>query len=122
MKLLIAGSRSLNHLCGSHLFELIDITLGKRFMLFTEIISGGCPKGPDSLAKPFAKLMELEYKEFPALWNEHGKAAGPIRNKQMAEYADELLLIWDGKSNGSKNMKHEMEKLNKKVYEVIIKV
>lgn len=62
-----------------------------------------------------------KYKEFPADWKAHGKAAGPIRNKQMAEYADALLLIWDGESKGSASMKNEMLKLNKPVYEVIIK-
>lgn len=29
-------------------------------------------------------------------------------------------LIWAGKSRGSANMKKEMEKLNKPVYEVIV--
>jgi hypothetical protein len=39
----------------------------------------------------------------------------------MAEYADALLLIWDGKSRGSLNMKQQMLKLEKPVYEVIVK-
>jgi hypothetical protein len=39
----------------------------------------------------------------------------------MADYADALLLIWDGESKGSANMKKNMEKQNKKVYEVILK-
>lgn len=60
-------------------------------------------------------------KKFYPDWGKHGKAAGPIRNKQMAEYADALLLIWDGESKGSKNMKEEMLKLNKPVYEFIVK-
>ncbi len=59
--------------------------------------------------------------EFPADWDTNGRSAGPIRNKQMAEYGDALLLIWDGKSAGSRNMKETMEKLNKPVYEYIIK-
>ena len=32
------------------------------------------------------------------------RSAGPIRNKQMAEYADTLFAFWDGKSRGTKNM------------------
>ena len=44
---------------------------------------------------------------FPADWDGLGKGAGHIRNKQMAEYATDLLLIWDGKSRGSKNMLEE---------------
>jgi uncharacterized phage-like protein YoqJ len=36
----------------------------------------------------------------------------------MAEYADALLLIWDGESRGSKNMLFNMKKLGKQVFEV----
>jgi hypothetical protein len=39
----------------------------------------------------------------------------------MAEYADALLLIWNGESRGSANMKENMVKLGKPVYEVILK-
>lgn len=42
--------------------------------------------------------------EFPADWNAHGKAAGPIRNQQMAQEADVLIAFWDGKSRGTKDM------------------
>jgi hypothetical protein len=37
----------------------------------------------------------------------------------MAEYGDALLLIWDGKSKGSKNMKARMKGMQKPVFEVI---
>jgi hypothetical protein len=39
----------------------------------------------------------------------------------MAEEADALLLIWDGESKGSANMKKEMLFKNKPVYEVILR-
>ena len=74
---------------------------------------------------PFSMLgsytsKKIHFALFDADWETHGKAAGPIRNAQMAKYADALLLIWDWKSKGSANMKQEMFKLNKPVYEVII--
>lgn len=127
MKLIIAGSRDIKY--GSYrliegaidFFDLIDAT---------EILSGGC-SGVDKCAETFAKTQHtddypiidntLSFTEFTADWDTHGKAAGPIRNKQMAEYGDCLLLIWDGKSKGSSNMKREMEKLGKPVYEIILK-
>ena len=38
----------------------------------------------------------------------YGKAAGPIRNKQMAEFASQqtgmLIAFWDGKSRGTGSM------------------
>ena len=39
----------------------------------------------------------------------------------MAAYANALLLIWDGESKGRKSMKSEMAKLDKPIYEIIIR-
>lgn len=75
----------------------------------------------DSCAKKLAEEMLGHSRTFKADWNTYGKTAGPKRNAQMAEYGDALLVIWDGKSRGSANMKSEMLKLGKPVYEVIIK-
>ena len=56
-----------------------------------------------------------------AEWIKYGRAAGPRRNKQMAEYADALLAYWDGKSRGTKNMielaKDKGLKIGVKIYE-----
>lgn len=120
MKLIIAGSRTFEF---DHDFiheAMYAVNNYKKKFLDLEIVSGGA-KGIDEAAKKYAQAWEKPYKEFAADWEAHGKAAGPIRNKQMAEYADALLLIWDGESKGSANMKKEMEKLKKPVYEVIIK-
>jgi hypothetical protein len=68
-----------------------------------EIVSGGA-RGADLLGERFAKENGISIKRFPANWNLHGKSAGPIRNKQMAQYADGLICFWDGESRGTKNM------------------
>ena len=133
MKLVIAGSRTLNVTAG-FIAELINT----YNLNPTEIISGGA-KGIDRCAETFAEQWN-QLNSPPAGgvaghwrdkrvkltviypdWAEHGKAAGPIRNKEMAELGDALLLIWDGESKGSCNMKEQMVKLNKPVHEVIIK-
>ena len=85
-----------------------------------EVVSGGA-KGVDSVVPLLRKYVGVHYKEFLADWDTHGKPAGHIRNKQMADYGDALLLIWDGESKGSKNMKENMQRLGKPVYEVIMK-
>ena len=87
----------------------------------TEIVSGGCPSGADAAGERWASENDVGVLRFKAEWEKYGKAAGPIRNKKMAEYADALLLIWDGKSPGSRNMREEMKKLGKKIYEVKVK-
>lgn len=127
MKLIIAGSRTID-LSVQQVEGLFDVffpvlQIGQTF----EIVSGGA-KGIDVAIEDFAKYHIEEQSEiiteltlFPADWETHGKAAGPIRNKQMADYADALLLIWDGVSPGSANMKATMVKLGKPIYEIIIK-
>lgn len=81
-----------------------------------EIVSGGA-KGADFLGERFAKELGLSIKKFPANWNLHGKSAGPIRNKEMAEYADSLICFWDGESRGTKNM---IDEANRKSLEIHI--
>lgn len=121
MKLIIAGSRKLRTPVDimTYFLDSLNIDyreLGKDF----EIVSGGA-KGSDESGENWAISYRLcGLKVFPADWDGHGKAAGPIRNRKMANYADALLLIWDGKSRGSQNMKNEMLKLKKPIYEVIL--
>lgn len=115
MKLIIAGSRTIQ-VSPEHLKKFLD-----RYMIWpTEVVSGGA-KGMDQSGEFFAQDFEIKITRFPADWDTHGKMAGPIRNKQMAEYADALVLIWDGQSKGSMNMRKTMLSLNKPIYEVILK-
>lgn len=48
----------------------------------TIVINGGAT-GADNMAASLAKVDGLEVITFPADWDTHGKAAGPIRNQQM---------------------------------------
>jgi hypothetical protein len=73
------------------------------FRNITTILSGGAP-GPDLYGEAFAEINTLKLERYPADWEHKGKIAGAIRNKQMAENADALIAIWDGKSKGTKNM------------------
>jgi hypothetical protein len=100
MKLIIAGSRDFNNynllvnVCSKIKTNIKDI----------ELVSGSCPSGADSLGEKWAKKNNIPIKRFPAKWNLYGKKAGPLRNGEMARYADCLLAFWDGKSAGTKNM------------------
>lgn len=119
MKLIIAGSRTLKP-CIDLLGSLIYMELG---LVPTEIVCGEA-NGVDKAGERFAKEYNtdgLPVAYFPADWEMHGRSAGPIRNRMMAEYGDALLLIWDGKSAGSNNMKGQMKALGKPVYEVILR-
>lgn len=115
MNLIIAGSRELD-------LKLSDIdTFVAIFDLAPkEVVSGGA-SGVDYIGGSWANVYNVPVKLMLADWGQHGKAAGPIRNKAMAEYGDALLLIWDGKSKGSASMLKEMKKLKKPIYEVILR-
>jgi hypothetical protein len=109
MNIIIAGGRNINN------WEVVAKAIKKSNFYITQVVSGGAT-GVDKLGEGFAKLAGLSLKIFQADWNKYGKSAGPIRNKQMAEYADGLIAIWDGKSRGTKNMIDEMKKLGKPVF------
>jgi hypothetical protein len=118
MKLIVAGSRTITLQIG----YLEDLMLFNDIhpLDITEFVSGTA-EGMDKVGEKLAYSWGKSVKKFPADWSKYRAAAGPIRNKQMAEYADALFLVWDGKSKGSANMKEEMLKLNKPIYEVILK-
>ena len=56
-----------------------------------EIVSGHC-EGADTLGELYAKNHGIVCKVFPAEWTKYGRAAGPIRNSQMIEYASESTI------------------------------
>lgn len=67
-------------------------------------ILSGCASGADSLGEQFAKEYQLQCRFFPAQWEKFGRAAGPMRNRQMAQVADGAVVFWDGRSRGTRSM------------------
>jgi len=115
MKLIIAGSRNIfpTTIQISEAFDHYSIPEP------SEIVSGSAA-GVDAFGEQWAMHYGIDLVMFPANWKRHGKAAGPIRNAKMADYADALLLIWNGHSPGSRNMKQQMIDRGKPVYEIIL--
>ena len=83
----------------------------------TEVVSGGAD-GVDSLGERFAENHLLPVTRFCAEWSKHGRAAGPLRNDNMAAYADALVAVWDGKSSGTRDMITRMIERGKPAYVV----
>lgn len=113
MKVIIAGSRNLvsnEHVnwIFSNLTEFDNIGIKEVF--------SGCAKGPDTWGAIWAKTMGIEVREFRPDWNTHGKQAAFLRNIEMAEESDMLIVFWDGKSNGTKHMMAEMNRRGKKIH------
>lgn len=112
MKVIIAGSRNIKD--GMLLLEAID----KSKFEITEIVSGHAV-GVDRMGELYAETHHIPTKIFIPDWSNYGKGAGFIRNEQMANYADALIAIWDGKSSGTKHMIDIAKKNNLQVYVLI---
>ena len=122
MKVIIAGSRNLE-VNFENLLVLHDIIKTVRDIHgeVSLVVSGGA-RGADTLGEVYASLNKIEYVQYKPDWGLYGKAAGPLRNAQMAKFADILILLWDGKSKGSSSMKSLASRNNLFIYEKIVEI
>lgn len=101
LKVIIAGGRGFDN------YELLkvkcDLIMCEPSNFDYEIISGTA-RGADELGERYAVERGYEVRRFPADWDKYGKSAGYKRNEQMAEYANAVIVFWDGISRGTKHM------------------
>lgn len=98
----IAGSRGFNNyaflsrevskIISNHNINVNDVV----------IISGGA-KGADKLGERYAMDNNMSLDLHPADWSK-GRYAGMIRNREMANISQMVIIFWDGMSTGSKGM------------------
>ena len=113
MKIIVAGTRTFSdyELLSKTMDGFISVFCGLQIYYGTDIeIVSGTANGADKFGERWAEEQKSSYrkniklKQFPADWEKHGKAAGLIRNEQMADYGQALIAFWDGKSRGTKHM------------------
>jgi len=109
MKTIIAGSRQIEDK------EALDKTIADSGFQVTEVVSGTC-RGVDVMGEDWGRGNDIPVRPFPADWLTHGRIAGELRNRDMANYADALILLWDGKSPGASCMLREANKAGIKVH------
>lgn len=131
LKLIIAGSRSIKDYEAVRL-AMIESGLWKQHKRNIIVVCGMAP-GVDLLGKEFADRNGLEVLKRPADWDDikspgavirvqkstglmYNAVAGHWRNQTMADEADALLLIWDGKSTGSLDMLTRARKKGMDIY------
>lgn len=102
-KLIIAGSRDLTGEAWRLLtWDAVNVACVNFGWEPTDILCG-MATGIDKHGYDYAAEGGLVIHEHPANWDEHGAAAGPIRNREMAKHADGCIVIHHG-SKGSRNM------------------
>lgn len=106
MIILITGSRDFDD--GS-LMENTLLNISHGYDDVT-VVHGGA-KGADSLAGKIAEFHGWDVVCFPAQWDIHGKAAGPIRNQQMVEYGPDIAVSFPiGQSRGTRDCMNRVRK------------
>ena len=110
MKLMIAGSRSIKN------FDLSEYVPPQ-----TDLIISGGANGVDSLAEQYADRYKLSKLILRPRYDLYGRGAPLRRNEQMIEFADEVLVIWDGVSKGTQYSVKYAEKRNKPIRVIIYK-
>lgn len=108
MKLLIAGSRSITSFdLSPYVPDEVDL-----------IITGGA-KGIDTLAEAYAKERGIPTVTVKPCYERYGRAAPILRDEEMVDLADAVLVIWDGTSRGSKHTADYARKQGKPLTVVI---
>lgn len=77
------------------------------------LLSGHCPTdfNVDKDGEAWAEANNVEVKLFPAAWKLYGRAAGPRRNAEMAEFLNlnkGIFLVFKGGS-GTQGMRQECD-------------
>lgn len=117
MRVIIAGSR---HFDPQWSISLVSEAIQESGFEITEVIHGAA-RGIDLAADSVCR-GHYPIRVFPAEWGKFGNRAGPIRNAQMADVADALILVWDGASRGSKNMLETARRKGLKVFEKVVRL
>lgn len=105
MRTIIAGSRHIYS--SSWICECLN-----RHADSISLVLSGCCKGPDTIGAAWAAARRIPVMRMPADWKALGKAAGPVRNRQMAKHAEQLIAFWDGESRGTRDMIDRMVSKN----------
>ena len=113
-KVLVCGSRDIRD--WKFVFNKLDFLLSKKDLSSVVLIHGDQKSfdkhleiyhGADYFAKLWAKERNVKQIPFPADWDNFGKSAGPIRNKQLVNENPDACVGFLGrnsKNSGTKNM------------------
>ena len=108
MKVAVVGSR-----------EITNVELEKYLLVEVEEIVSGGAVGVDRCAAEYARKKGLKLTEFLPQYERYGRAAPIVRNKLIVNYADKIVVFWNGRSKGTRSVIQYAEKMGKAL-EVIL--
>jgi hypothetical protein len=105
MKVLVCGSREYDN------WTRVKFELDSLLKKPTVIIHGAAP-GVDTMAGIWARNNDVTEESYPADWETHGKAAGPIRNQKMLDEGkpNYVIAFVTENSKGTRDMIKKAEK------------
>ena len=118
-RVIVTGSRY--HTGREQIFNALEQEFLKAKSM--TVVHGGAA-GADSIASLWARQkksygFDVTEEVHPAEWRVHGRAAGPIRNRKMAELGGDIVLAFPlGKSSGTRGMMKISRQLGLKVKEL----
>lgn len=117
VRLLIAGPRDYTDY--AFFQEKVDFFTAS-FGEDVTLINGKCKTGVDQMAVMYAQERGWKIEFYEAEWDLHGKAAGPIRNTEMAKEATHFIGFSNGSSRGTEDMirKAQQHKLISRIIKI----
>ena len=101
-------------ICGDREWGNAETIMARMKLLPKDsVIIEGEARGADKIAGECAGTLGLDVRKFPADWDKHGKAAGPIRNRQMLDQQPDLVIAFHenlDKSKGTADTVREAKK------------
>lgn len=118
MRILIAGSRSI-----TDKIETIDKALASSGIDIASIslIIHGNAKGADTIGKLWAEANGIPHTgdKYKINWKKNGyynRGAGAELNSILVEACDYAVILWDGKSPGTRNLIEHLNRCGKKYH------
>jgi hypothetical protein len=93
MIVLVCGGRGYSDI--EYMFRALD-RIHERYPI--DVLIQGGATGADRMAGNWAKLKQIHVAEVAAMWSQHGKAAGPKRNRAMILLKPDLVVAFPGGS------------------------
>lgn len=110
MKLIIAGGRDYDLTITD--FDKLDAVHKEHNI---SLVLSGCATGADTWGEVWAGQRGIQVQHYMPLWKIHGKAAGFMRNHDMALAADALAVFPGGK--GTANMLKQAQERGLRVFD-----